>query len=67
MTDEHAKLTAEYETLLRHAEKAKSDPALFTAGAGLGLCIEAVVHILKRLGPPTAEEAADIGIAEDEA
>ncbi len=56
MTDEHKKLTAEYERLVKGFE---------TGSAVLPDIVKALLHILKRLGPPTAEEAADIGIAED--
>jgi hypothetical protein len=59
MTDEHAKLTMEYVRLVSDLLK---DGEIST-----GAHQRALLHILKRLGPPTAEEAADIGIAEDAA
>jgi hypothetical protein len=50
MTDEHEKLTAEYERLLKALDGA-------TSGHDL---VAAVRHLFIRLGPPTADEAADI-------
>lgn len=59
MTDEHKKLTAEYERLVEAFKPG--------SGAPIPVIVDAIRHILKRLGSPTAEEAADIGIAEDRA
>lgn len=61
MTDEHANLTKQFERLLKgfEGDRAKVHQGEYTH--------EAILHILKRLGPPTAEEAADIGIAEERA
>lgn len=67
MTDEHEKLTAEYERLVKAVCQADDAPDDISAGAALKLSVASCRHILARLGPPTAEDAADIGIAEDRA
>ena len=58
MTDEHAKLTAEYERIRKPLQNDEADFDDVKA---------ALWHVVKRLGPPTAEEAADIGIADENA
>lgn len=54
MTDEHAALTAEYERLVKAFEP---NPRESEWPVGT-----AILHILKRLGPPTADEAADVHV-----
>lgn len=51
MTDEHAKLTAEYEQLV----KAYADAPTLSGDVGF-----AIRHILRRLGPPIADDAVDV-------
>jgi hypothetical protein len=58
MTDEHAKLLAEYERVTKPLQNDSAD---------LDDVKAALWHVLKRLGPPDAGEAADIGINEDQA
>jgi len=56
MNDEHAKLTAEYNVILKHLDGAEHR----NAGEAIGTLLAAARHILKRLGPPDAMDAADL-------
>jgi hypothetical protein len=60
MTDEHKKLRAEYRALMKRFGAWSAEEE-----GSSSYHSRAIRHILKRLGPPTAEEAADIGIHDD--